>query len=178
MDQISAPTPPSYDSRRQASRQTQTYPHERPRPPHQPLQYRLYPGLLFLVYVTLLVIPWIFTCIADSRTKLTPNVVNPGAVERYKSWLAAVPLIQVVAAVAAIPFTSAIVAHTAVGHAQRWRNNEGKMGGQRLSVSQVFALADRRWETLFPLHQVYYQSRFLIVATMLFILGMSSFQIV
>ncbi|KAJ3538559.1 hypothetical protein NM208_g5864 [Fusarium decemcellulare] len=111
----------------------------------QVLRYRRRSLWIFAFYLPLLILPWIFTCVlmfrplnvpsyTEQRPKYTSKDV--GDMER---WRAAVDALTRIAGTLGIPIVSALLAHGAVVYTQRSKPD------QKLSVLQLFTLADREW---------------------------------
>ncbi|KAJ5541954.1 hypothetical protein N7461_007957 [Penicillium sp. DV-2018c] len=120
-------------------------------PPVQPtlaLRYRKRAIYLLLIYVPLLVLPWIFTCLLAG-----PPAPNGASGKRFfpqyglsahgtlslASWVAAVRTLNSIANVLTVPVISALLAQAAVVYTQK------RKAEQKLTLRQMFALADRRW---------------------------------
>lgn len=100
--------------------------------------------LLLAFYIPLVLIPWIITVVLAHRplTKSSWTYAPGFSYKDYKlmqGWAKAIPILNAVAAIIAIPITSAIIAQAAVVFAQR------RYPGQQLSVKHMFSLADRAW---------------------------------
>lgn len=120
-------------------------------PPLQPtlaLRYRKRTIYLLLLYVPLLVLPWIFTCLlagppapngASGRRFFPQYGLSAQGTLSLMSWVAAVRTLNSIANVLTVPVISALLAQAAVVYTQK-RNSE-----QKLTLRQMFALADRRW---------------------------------
>ncbi|KAM0275907.1 hypothetical protein ACHAQH_007294 [Verticillium albo-atrum] len=113
----------------------------------QPQRYSWQPLVILIVYVVLLITPWILICVVVTRTPRDGSVtIRQKDLNIYESWLDAVPVIDTVAAVITIPFVSALLAHGAAVYAQR------KNMKQRVTLRQLIGLADRNWVTIDPTH--------------------------
>ena len=109
------------------------------------LQYRKKSLVLVGLYVPILVLPWILTCALAVRPFGATSYLN----QRNGLSLAQLNSIELVndvsrvlnaiSAVATIPLISALLAQAAVVYSQRHEPH------QRLSLVQLFALADKGW---------------------------------
>lgn len=109
------------------------------------LRYRKTPIVLLVFYLITLIVPFILTCILDKRP-LTTSTYNDqrGRVDSYSYlsfWglLAFIQALRSVSGILTIPITTTILGYAAVTFAQK------RFDGQRLSISQLFALTDRGW---------------------------------
>lgn len=101
--------------------------------------------LLALVYLSFLIIPWVLTCIIA----LNPHVLikydrNYGyeAAEAYSlnhAILTAIEVLNTLALVLSLPILSFLLSRAAIGFSQRRDKN------QKLTVRQLFGLADQGW---------------------------------
>lgn len=108
---------------------------------------------LIAFYIALILTPWIVTAKLSFHPLTKPSwTYAPGiSYKDYKTmqaWARAIPILNAVAAILAIPILSAVIAQAAVVFAQRRHH------GQRLSVRQLFALADRSWRNPGTLHKM------------------------
>ena len=119
----------------------------RPNKQRPPLRTYRRAFLLLAFYIPLVLIPWIFTMVLVYRPlnksfKSSWNYAPGFSYKDYKLMLGlakAIPILTAVAAILAIPITSAILAQAAVVMAER------RYPGQQLSVRHLFSLADRAW---------------------------------
>ncbi len=100
--------------------------------------------ILLFLYIPLVLIPWIITLILVHRPLTKPSWTHPSgfSLKDYKSahaWARAIPILNAFAAVLAVTASSAVLAQAAVVVAQR------RSGGQKMSVRELFGLADRVW---------------------------------
>lgn len=117
-----------------------------PRPDEQrkPLRSHKHAFLLLTLYIPLILIPWLITGLLATRplTKSTWAYAPGFSHSEYtalQAWARAVPILNALAAVLAVPVTSALGAQAAVVLAER------RYDGQRLSLRHLFGLADRVW---------------------------------
>ncbi|PLB37508.1 uncharacterized protein BDW47DRAFT_117926 [Aspergillus candidus] len=112
------------------------------------LRYRKLTVYLLIFYVPLLVIPWVLTCVmsgspapnGNSGQRYFPQYgLAAHGVYSMLSWVAAIRTLNSIASVATIPVTSTLLAQAAVVYTQK------RKALQRLTLRQLFALADRRW---------------------------------
>ncbi|ENH74579.1 hypothetical protein FOC1_g10009999 [Fusarium oxysporum f. sp. cubense race 1] len=100
---------------------------------------------IFGFYLLILVLPWIFTCVLMIRPINKESYFNqagsmtPGDVDNWHRSRVALSSLTAISSVIGLPIVSGLLAHGAVVYTQR-RNP-----GQKLSVLQLFALADREW---------------------------------
>jgi len=109
------------------------------------LQYRKKSIILVAFYLPILILPWILTCVLAIRPLGAVSYLN----QRHGLTLKQLDQIELVndvsrvlnaiSAVATIPLISALLAQAAVVYSQRHKQH------QRLSLVQVFALADKGW---------------------------------
>ncbi|KAF3051139.1 hypothetical protein E8E11_009455 [Didymella keratinophila] len=109
--------------------------------------------LLIACYVAVILTPWIVTAkLSFHPLTLTSWTYTPGiSYKDYQSiqaWAKAVPILNAVAAVLAIPIISSVIAQATVVFAQR------RHPGQQLSVRQLFRFADRSWMNVGTLHKM------------------------
>lgn len=135
---------------------------------------------LIAFYISIILIPWIITAILSYHpfTKSSWTYAPGISYKDYKlmqRWARAIPILNAVAAILAIPIISSIIAQAAVVFAQR------RHPGQQLSVRQLFKLADRSWGNLGTLHKMLWWNEpgharvnwFFIACTGLVVLGES-----
>ncbi|KAF4437946.1 hypothetical protein FACUT_5292 [Fusarium acutatum] len=100
---------------------------------------------IFGFYLLILVLPWMFTCVLMVRPFNKESYFNqagsitPGDVNNWHRSRVALSSLTALSSVIGLPIVSGLLAHGAVVYTQR-RNL-----GQKLSVLQLFALADREW---------------------------------
>lgn len=98
---------------------------------------------LISLYLPVLVLPWIFTCIMMFRPIAKPSYINQ--IGKYSEtdarhmerWHTAIDILNGIATVLAVPVCSALLAYGAIIYTQH------RSTGQDLSIHQMFALADR-----------------------------------
>ena len=138
------------------------------------MRYRWRAVYLLLFYVPLLVIPWILTCVLTVRPINVRSYINQASglslkeIRAIELWVDAVQVLNSIATVVTIPIMSTLLAQAAVVYSQRRR------AGQRLSISQTFALADRGWSDiifLFGSGKANASSAFLWFAAFLMMIG-------
>jgi hypothetical protein len=109
------------------------------------LRYRKTPIVLLALYLATLIVPWVLTCILDDRSLTTSGYydqrgrVDANSYLSFWSLLAFIKALQSVSGILTIPVTTTILAYAGVTFAQN------RFDGQRLSMSQLFALTDRGW---------------------------------
>ncbi|KAL5622637.1 hypothetical protein FOBRF1_001887 [Fusarium oxysporum] len=100
---------------------------------------------IFGFYLLILVLPWMFTCFLMIRPINKESYFNqagsitPGDVDNWHRSRVALSSLTAISSVIGLPIVSGLLAHGAVVYTQL-RNP-----GQKLSVLQLFALADREW---------------------------------
>ncbi|KAF5984855.1 hypothetical protein FCOIX_2433 [Fusarium coicis] len=100
---------------------------------------------IFVFYLLVLVLPWIFTCVLMVRPFSKESYFNqaglitPGDVNNWHRSRVTLSSLTALSGVIGLPIVSGLLARGAVVYTQR-RNP-----GQKLSVLQLFALADREW---------------------------------
>ncbi len=134
---------------------------------------RYYPGALIIsvVYLGLLVTPWILTCILNARRRATVSVeiwgkkpdpglylypevlIHPGL---FGVYIRAIRILEPLATVVSLPVVSALLARASVVYSQRNRHTKS------LNARQLFALADQKWG---------YADCWLVFARMCFVLA-------
>ena len=102
---------------------------------------------LFLLYLVILIVPWILTCILNYKPLNLSSYANtePVALSTFdydENALEAIRILNIVAALMTVPVLSLLLAYGAVTYTQR------RTTSQRLSLQQTFALADRGWANL------------------------------
>ena len=133
---------------------------------------------LLILYLPLLVVPWVFICILNERPIGITSYYNqnPGLsrnqFRNIRASISAAQVMNAVAAVLVIPVLSAIVAEAAVVYCQRRHED------QTLTIRQTFALADRAWsdiprlcKAVFSKKEKDINSRFLWLSSLLLLLG-------
>jgi hypothetical protein len=149
------------------------------------LVLRTHKRAFFLIafYAAIILTPWTVTAILSFPLTKPSWQYAPGILYKdYKSmqaWAKAIPILNAVAAVLAIPIISSVIAQVTVVYAQR-RNP-----GQRLSVRQLFKLADRSWMNLGTLHKMLWWDEpgharvnwYIIACTGLVVLGESGISV-
>ncbi|KAK2757364.1 hypothetical protein FQN54_004878 [Arachnomyces sp. PD_36] len=116
--------------------------------PDRNLRYRKRALWLLLLYLPLLVLPWVFTCVMMFRPMMKRSYINQigeyslADIYRMQHWHNAVNILDGIASVLAIPVVSALLAHGAVIYAQRRKPD------QDLNIRQMFVLADQGWASI------------------------------
>lgn len=130
--------------------------------PRQPLRHSRRPVYILIVYLLLLLLPWICICVVNRRTTSDPlGILMQDDLHAYRRWMAVALFLSTVAAVIAVPSVSALLAHGAVVYSQR-RSHQ-----QSLSLRQLLALSDSRWTAVFTAGET---STYLLLATGLLLL--------
>ena len=113
------------------------------------LGYRgAFPKYLFLVYIPLLVIPWVFTCILSTRPLTGSSYYEPSGkysskdIAKFSAAWQAIRVLTSLESLLMIPIISGVLAQAAVIYTQR-RNAK-----QELSLRQLFAIADKGWSDI------------------------------
>ncbi|VTT62530.1 unnamed protein product [Fusarium fujikuroi] len=100
---------------------------------------------IFGFHLLILVLPWIFTCVLMIRPINEESYFNqagsitPGDVNNWHRSRVALRSLTALSSVVGLPIVSGLLAHGAVVYTQR------RSPAQKLSVLQLFALADRGW---------------------------------
>lgn len=102
------------------------------------------------LYLPLLVIPWVITCVMMFRPvrqssygdHVGTDLLTDPDVREMERWLMAAKVMSTIATVLGLPVISALLAQAAVRYSQRRRD------GQTLSLAQLFTLANRGWADL------------------------------
>lgn len=118
----------------------------------QPALLRRRPNaaLIAIAYLAVLLTPWIVTCVLGSRTvwqsdnRSHSGALSSGTAASLHRVAYLVEVLNAVAALAAVPVIYALLARAAVVFSQRTDIKK------TLSVRQLFALADRRFLSLWP----------------------------
>lgn len=108
------------------------------------LRYRMRTLWLLAIYVPLVIIPWVLTCVLARRPINAPSYIKQQGfsateVKNLRNWKTAVDVLNSIVALITIPLLSALLAQAAVVFCQR------RHAGQFLSLRDMFALADRGW---------------------------------
>lgn len=110
------------------------------------LRYRHRAMGIIAFYIPILVVPWVLTCVLAYYPMDLPSYIQTEFTESNISTQRrianAIAVLSSFASIATIPLISALIVQAAVVYTQRRRKN------QTVSVSQVFALADRGWSNI------------------------------
>jgi hypothetical protein len=111
------------------------------------LRYRARALWLLALYVPLLVMPWMLTCILSRRPVMARSYVaqqgfSAADMASMRNWKRAVDVLSSIAGLVTIPLLSALLAQGAVVFSQRRRP------GQFLSLPDLFALVDGGWTSV------------------------------
>ncbi|KAI1176376.1 hypothetical protein F4777DRAFT_273756 [Nemania sp. FL0916] len=129
-------------------------------------RHRRTPICLLTLYIPTLIVPWVLI-VVTSRSTTFLNQTGNAYVSSAAAVLAA-RLLSSINGVLAVPIISTLLAHAAVVYAMRRRHD------QKLTVQQLFALADKGWTDiplLFKARSNGKSSRFLWLAAILILLG-------
>jgi small-conductance mechanosensitive channel len=103
-------------------------------------------ALIAITYLTLLVVPWILTCVLAGKTirqsRDNSGALSPADAASRHQLAYLIDVLNLMAALAALPTMYALLARAAVVFSQRTDLKK------TLNVKQLFALADRRFLTL------------------------------
>ena len=114
------------------------------------LHYYLRTLVFVTIYLTLVIVPWVATCVLNvwvapgshiPYDSNTGQIIN-GDLDYVAKWLRATPILNIVAALMALPVATAVLEHVAVVQAHRVRAD------QALSARRLFVLADIPWPQL------------------------------
>jgi hypothetical protein len=114
--------------------------------PLWPLRYRKRSVLILAVYLALLIIPWVFTCVLAVRPLDHASYIKQSASYTKNDLLDilasvnSIRILNTITSILTVPLLSAILAQAVVVYTQR------RTAGQQVSVRQAFVLADRGWE--------------------------------
>lgn len=117
--------------------------HDSP-PAAKPLRYRRTTLWMIILYLVLLIAPWVTNVILMYEASNTKGFKQRGGrslnrVINLEGWYAASLVLDKIQALLAIPIVSGLLAQAAVVYSQR------RTAAQELSVRQLMALADRSW---------------------------------
>lgn len=113
--------------------------------PNRNLRHRKRAVWLILLYLPVLILPWVFTCIMMFRPIMKGSYINQigeysmADIYRMQRWHTATDILSGIASVLAVPTVSALLAHGAVVYTQR------RKAGQDLNIRQMFTFADKGW---------------------------------
>lgn len=131
-------------------------------------------AFLFLIYIPILIVPWVLTCILNSRPLLLANYTDPNpqaSFDHNQSVLIIIRMLNITAALMTIPVLSSLLAYGAVAYAKR------RSEAHKLSLQQTFALADRAWgNILTPLKFPRSRSLYLYLGSTLIFIGTTLLQ--
>lgn len=112
----------------------------------------VFPLLLGVLYLVLLLAPWVLTCVLAQNPNMlgwsSKHDVHSPTSKFYVDYsvVTAIEVLDAVAVVVSLPVLSALLARAAVVFSQR--RNKKRGAPQKLTVRQLFALADRGWWNL------------------------------
>lgn len=111
------------------------------------LRYRHRTLWLLAIYVPLLIIPWILTCVlvhrpVDQSSYFNQAGLPTSSLKLHRRLERSVAVLNSFTSIVTIPIISALISHAAVVYTQRLHKDDS------VSVRQVFALADRGWSNL------------------------------
>ncbi|KAI1140010.1 hypothetical protein F5Y05DRAFT_376858 [Hypoxylon sp. FL0543] len=134
------------------------------------LHYRKMPACLLIIYLPTLIVPWVLICIMTRRPLGGSSYYEQTGRDYVgnAAGLIATQLLKTINAVLAVPIISTLLANAAIVYAMRRRPD------QKLSVQQLFALADKGWSNIPLLWSASSRgrsSRFLWLAALLIALG-------
>lgn len=111
-----------------------------------PLRRRTRVWWLLALYLPLLVLPWVLTCIMSYRPLTAPRYIDPTGHIRPRDfdlnegWQVAINVMNSITAVLTIPVTSLIIAEASVVYLQRDGGRESPV-----PLAHFFDIADRGW---------------------------------
>lgn len=124
-------------------------PFTRPKPPPRPgpVRYRLRTFYFVAIYIVILIVPWIITCVLDVKPVTTAGssyvavsgVYTPGELSAVGVWMRIISVLTAAAAVLTVPVISAALNHAVVVSIQRRRS------AQPLSAWDMLSLVDAPW---------------------------------
>ena len=111
------------------------------------LRYRTRALWLLALYIPLMVVPWILTCILSRRPVTALSYVNQQGFSKadmasIRNWKRTIDVLNSIHGLITIPLLSALLAQGAVVFSQRQRPD------QFLSLPDLFALVDRGWTSI------------------------------
>jgi hypothetical protein len=110
-----------------------------------PLSYRKRSLVLLLIYLPIIIVPWVFQQVLAVRPLNAPSYYNQRGDYGGRAYLAAVwwpamvRLLNVIGALITVPVVGALLSQAAVIYSQR------RHLGQQLNLRQTLALADKSW---------------------------------
>jgi hypothetical protein len=109
-----------------------------------PLRHRKRAIWMLGLYVALVVVPWILTCLLAKRpigasSYILQKGFTESQVQGFRNWKIAIDVLNSIAGLVTIPFLSLVLAQAAVVFCQRQRED------QLLGLDDLFALSDRGW---------------------------------
>lgn len=110
-----------------------------------PLSYRKRSFVLLIIYLPIIIIPWVLQQVLAVRPLNEPSYYNQRGEYGGKTYLASlwwpvmVRLLNVIGALITVPVVGALLSQAAVIHTQR------RHPGQQLNLRQTLALADKSW---------------------------------
>lgn len=113
---------------------------------HTTLKHRKKVLYLLVIYVPLLLIPWVLTCVLANRPFGYSSYISqrgnisPDVLSTARAWMVFARMVNSLTAVLTVPILSAILAQAAVVYTQR------RSLQQQLSLRQTLTLADRGWQ--------------------------------
>jgi hypothetical protein len=112
-----------------------------------PLKHRPRAFWLLALYIPLITLPWVLTCILAQRPINATSYINhkgfsDADIRSFRNWKNSVDVLNSIAGLVTIPFLSALLAQAAVVFCQRTHP------GQFLGLQDLFALADRSWTNI------------------------------
>lgn len=144
----------------------------------KPKRYHKHAIFLLALYVPLLVIPWVLTCIMWRRPLFAPSYINqagfyPREMTKLRRWVTTINVFNSILGVVTVPILSALVAQAAAVQIETQKR------AQSLHVNHLSALADRGWTSPFTIYKSWTWKeggskscrRFICVAAGLILLG-------
>lgn len=135
-----------HDSEQEGRTNTASIEKSNPQENQQPVvRYRNTPIWLVSVYLAILILPWVLTCILDERPLTSSTYYDQrGRVDstQYLSFwglLSFINALNSISGILTVPITTTVLAYAAVTYSQK------REDGQKLSITQLFALSDRGW---------------------------------
>lgn len=110
-----------------------------------PLRYRKRSLILLIIYLPIIIVPWVLQQVLAVRPLNAPSYYNQRGEYGGKTYLASlwwpvmVRLLNVVGALITVPVLGALLSQAAVIYSQR------RHLGQKLNLRQTLALADKSW---------------------------------
>jgi len=140
---------PSGSSCRDASRESEPLQFEKKEQHNRPKHFKHAMALLIL-YVPLVIVPWILTCMMAKRpfgaqSYYIQRGFTDAEIDRANAWITAVNVLSSIGSLVTIPILSALIAQAAAVYSYKHKTSQG------FRLEHLIALADRGWTDPFTL---------------------------